>query len=83
MKSHAFRPPEDEINKIVDDPTGNIDAARQVLKENGWGWDDQGNLHYPPDADPSPMWPEGEGPTSEESNGGFSCLNEEGEWVGE
>jgi peptide/nickel transport system substrate-binding protein len=83
MKSHPFRPPDDEINKIVDDPTGNIDAARQVLKENGWGWDDQGNLHYPPDADPSPMWPEGEGPTSEESNGGFSCLNEEGEWVGE
>lgn len=47
--------------QFTDDPSGDIEGARQLLEENGWGWDSDGNLHYPPDADLSPAWaPDGE-----------------------
>jgi peptide/nickel transport system substrate-binding protein len=29
-----------------------MDQARQILSEAGWGWDDEGRLHYPPDWGP-------------------------------
>jgi peptide/nickel transport system substrate-binding protein len=54
--------------------TGDEEAARQVLSEAGWGWDDNGNLHYPPDADLSPKWPKGSIPPV----GDIPCLNEDG-----
>lgn len=38
-----------------------VEMARQVLSDAGWGWDDNGNLHFPPDADLE-AWPEGETP---------------------
>lgn len=44
--------------------TRNVEAARQALSEAGWGWDDQGRLHYPPDANLE-AWPEGETPNPE------------------
>ena len=28
----------------------------------GWGWDDDGNLRYPADKDLTPQWPQGESP---------------------
>jgi peptide/nickel transport system substrate-binding protein len=78
LDPHPFRPPEERITQIVEDPTGEPDQARQLLEDNGWGWDDDGNLHYPPDADLTPLWPEGEQPTS---STGFECLDNNGEWV--
>ena len=38
----------------------------------GWGWDGDGELHYPPDADLEPLWPEGEEPSVDD----FPCLEE-------
>jgi peptide/nickel transport system substrate-binding protein len=69
---HPFAPSTDRAHQFTDDPTGDIDAARQKLTDAGWGWDSDGRLHYPPDADLTPKWPEGEVPSQEE----FPCLNE-------
>ena len=77
MSNHPFRPPDDRLTKFTDDPTGDIEGARQTLEEAGWGWDSNGNLHYPPDADLSPLWPKGENPNP----GDFPCLNEDGEYI--
>lgn len=74
-ENHPFRPPEDRLYAPTTEPTGDVDAARQVLEDNGWGWDNNGRLHYPADADLSPVWPKGEEPTSED---GFDCVDSEG-----
>jgi peptide/nickel transport system substrate-binding protein len=70
LDPHQWRPPEDTLHKFTDDPQGDEERARQVLGDAGWGWDDDGNLHYPPDADLSPVWPKGENPDPEE----FPCM---------
>jgi len=72
---HPAAPPEEELTQFAEDASGNIEAARTALREAGWGWDNNGNLHYPPDADLSPVFPQGEQPTD------FPCLNAEGEYV--
>ncbi|MDX1748101.1 MAG: ABC transporter substrate-binding protein, partial [Halobacteriales archaeon] len=46
-----------------------VEQARTLLEEAGWGWDDNGNLHYPPGAELE-AWPQGEGPSPEE----YPCL---------
>lgn len=59
-------------------PQGDVEAARQALSDAGWGWDDDGQLHYPPDADLSPRWPEGERPLPEN----HECVEMvDGEWT--
>jgi len=78
MEKHPFRPPNENLYKFTDDPAGDTDAARQKLEDAGWNWDDNGNLHYPADADLSPLWPEGETPQPED----FPCINEDGEYTG-
>lgn len=60
---------EDVLTEIAGE-TANLDQARQILEDAGWGWDDDGNLHYPPDAEME-AWPEGETPSPEE----FPCLD--------
>lgn len=72
--------PDDGLPTNTEDPAGDKEGARQVLSEAGWGWDDNDNLHYPPDADLSPQWPKGENPTSED---GFACLDADGKYVPE
>lgn len=67
-------PMDSELQVFTEDKAGDIEGARQVLKEAGWGWDNNGNLHYPADADLSPVWPKGEEPSSEE----FPCLESQG-----
>jgi peptide/nickel transport system substrate-binding protein len=62
--------PEEGVENFTDDPTGDEEAARQVLEDAGWGWDGDGNLHYPEDADLSPAWPQGETPSPED----YPCL---------
>jgi peptide/nickel transport system substrate-binding protein len=74
---HPWRPPEDRLAKFTENPQGDVEAARQMLSEAGWGWDDDGNLHYPPDADLEPVWPAGEAPSPDK----FPCIDEEGEYV--
>ncbi len=76
MPTHPWRP--DDVPTFTDQPTGDVEGARQVLEDAGWGWDDDGDLHYPPDADLSPRWPEGEVPTNED---GFDCVDAEGDYV--
>jgi len=71
LESHTYYPPEDQLHQFTDDPTGDIQGAQQVLQEAGWGWDDNGNLRYPSDADTSDQWPKGETPSPED----FPCLD--------
>jgi peptide/nickel transport system substrate-binding protein len=77
---HPWSLPEDRMQdiKFTDDPSGDIDAARAKLQDAGFGWDDEGRLHYPPDADLSPRWPQGEIPSPEY---GFNCLDSDSNWV--
>ncbi|WP_336022660.1 ABC transporter substrate-binding protein [Halobellus salinisoli] len=72
--SYPYLAPDEMIPEFTEDPTGDIEGARQVLSDAGWGWDDNGNLHYPPDADLSPVFELGGRPSPDE----FSCLTEEG-----
>lgn len=72
LENHPWRPPEDQITKYTDDIQGDPEGARQVLEDAGWGWDDNGNLRYPADADLSPVWPEGETPSEED----FPCMDD-------
>ena len=62
----------DEAPLATDDPSGDLDQAREYLMDAGWGWDGDGELHYPPDADLEPLWPEGEEPSVDD----FPCLEE-------
>ncbi|WP_144906086.1 ABC transporter substrate-binding protein [Halobellus captivus] len=73
---HPWRPPEDRLTQMTDDPTGDEELARQHLSEAGWGWDDQGRLHYPPDADLDALWPQGETPSPED----FACVTGENDY---
>jgi len=75
LTRHPFSPPEEDLYFYTDDPTGDPEGARQRLLDAGWGWDDDGNLRYPADVDPGPLWPEGETPSPDD----FPCLNEDGE----
>jgi len=72
---HPWRNPDDQLLQLTDSPTGDIEGARQLLEDAGWGWDDDGNLRYPADVDPSPRWPSGELPEADE----FACLSADGE----
>lgn len=77
QEAHPFRPPEDRLTQMSDDPMGNHDLARQRLEEAGWGWDEEGNLRYPEDADTEPPWPEGEVPQPDD----FDCISAPNEFT--
>lgn len=66
--THPFHNP-DVLTEIADE-TANPDRARSLLEEAGWGWDDDGNLHYPPGAEQE-AWPQGETPDPDE----FPCVS--------
>lgn len=68
--NHPMFPPEDMLYKHPD-PAGDTEAARAMLEEEGWSWDSDGNLHYPPDADLEPLWPQGEVPSEDQ----FGCID--------
>jgi peptide/nickel transport system substrate-binding protein len=70
LEDHPWAAPEGSLTKFTEEPEGDIEGARQVLSEAGWGWDDNGNLRYPADADLSPRWPKGEEPSPKD----FPCL---------
>jgi peptide/nickel transport system substrate-binding protein len=72
---HPFfpeNPQEAGIEAQADDPTGSTEMARELLRAEGYRWDDEDRLHYPPDKDLTPVWPQGETPTVES----FPCLEE-------
>jgi peptide/nickel transport system substrate-binding protein len=71
---HPSAPPKDVLTEFGP-VEGDVEGARQILEEAGWGWDDNGNLHYPADADLTPPWPQGEQPSPDD----YPCLNEDGE----
>lgn len=79
LDAHPAGTPTDLCLQYTDDVTGDVEGARSVLEDAGFGWDDDGNLHYPPDADLSPLWPEGEKPIASDTLE-FPCLDEDG-WV--
>lgn len=64
------------LEPYTEDPTGDKEGAKQLLEENGWTWDDDGNLRYPEDADVSPKWPKGGTP----ADGDFPCVAEGNEY---
>jgi peptide/nickel transport system substrate-binding protein len=76
-ESHPWRPPEDMLEWMTESETGSEEEARAILEEAGWGWDDQGRLRYPSDADTSPLWPKGERPDADQ----FPCMDSDGNWV--
>jgi peptide/nickel transport system substrate-binding protein len=71
---HPWRPPDEELTMFTDDPEGDVEGARELLLDAGYTFDDDGNLHYPADADLSPRWPAEEKPPA----GEFPCLEEYG-----
>ncbi|GGN09318.1 ABC transporter substrate-binding protein [Halarchaeum nitratireducens] len=72
-KNHPWRPESDDaLTKIADSPRPNEEAAKQVLRDAGWGWDGDGRLHYPPEKDLTPRWPEGSTPCEEPDS--FPCV---------
>lgn len=70
-ETHPSRAPEDRLYRMAD-PEGSPDRARQILEDAGWGWDGDDNLHYPEDADLTPLWPAEETPDPDD----FPCLEE-------
>jgi peptide/nickel transport system substrate-binding protein len=78
LPTHPSAPEKENLYTFTDNPAGDPEAARSVLEEAGWGWDGNGNLHYPAGADLSPMWPKGERPSPDD----FPCVDESGEFVG-
>lgn len=75
LPNHPWRPPDDVLYQMTDDVTGDLEGARQRLEDDGWTWDDDGNLRYPADANTSPLWPEGDVPGPDN----FECINADGE----
>ena len=73
-RTHPWRPPEDMLYRMAEDPTGSPEMGRAVLEDAGWGWDDNDNLRYPAGADLEPLWPKGGAPDPDE----FPCLNQDG-----
>ena len=73
--THPWWPENDDVQvSYTDDMSGDPEGARALLEENGWGWDDNDNLRYPEDYDPSAQWPAEETPDPEN----FECLGEDG-----
>lgn len=70
---------ESVLTQFTDQPTGDVEGARQVLEEAGWTWDDEDRLCYPADADLEPLWPQGEPPSPED----YPCLTSDGEYTGD
>lgn len=77
MDVHPFRAPDNRLTPYTSDTSGDIEEARQILADEGWGWDSNGRLHYPEDKDLNPRWPEGEGPQPDD----FECIGDDGEYV--
>lgn len=76
-ESYPLYPDDHEgLTRIADSEDGDEDLARQILEEEGWEWDDNGDLHYPPGADLAPLWPEGESPRDYPDE--FPCIDELG-----
>jgi len=71
--THPWYPDDHEgLTQIAESAGANPERAQQVLEENGWTWDEEGNLHYPADADLSPSWPQGDTPMDHPDQ--FPCL---------
>jgi peptide/nickel transport system substrate-binding protein len=73
MRNHPYQPPEGEVYTF-NDPTGDMEAARSILEDAGWSWDDNGNLRYPEGANLEPIWPQAETPDPAD----YPCLDSEG-----
>jgi peptide/nickel transport system substrate-binding protein len=72
--THPWYPGDDNLTQIAASPSTNPDRGRQILEDAGWGWDGNGRLHYPPDADLSPRWPQGSEPAEHPDR--FPCVSE-------
>ena len=73
---HPARPPDDMLTQMAP-VEGDPEAARAALTDAGWGFDNNDRLHYPPDKDLSPRWPQGETPDPSE----FPCVGPENDYV--
>jgi peptide/nickel transport system substrate-binding protein len=75
---HPRRAPDEMLYEQANGKVGgDPEAAQRVLADAGWGWDDEGNLHYPQDADLSPRWEAGGVPDPEN----YPCIDGEGNYV--
>ncbi|WP_331232299.1 ABC transporter substrate-binding protein [Natronorarus salvus] len=72
--THPWFAGDDILMRCADSPSSNIDVARDLLEENGWEWDSDGNLHYPPDYDTGPALPQGDTPVDHPDQ--FPCVTE-------
>lgn len=72
---HPYYPDDHEgLRQITPSAEGDPEVARETLESHGWGWDDDGNLRYPPDADLEPLWPQGENPQAYPDE--WPCVDE-------
>jgi len=70
--AHPWFPGDEELEPFTEDPTGDIAGAKQELEDAGFEFDNDGNLHYPSDANIEPVWPKGETPSQDD----FECIGE-------
>ena len=70
--THPFYPGEEYLTQCAETPEDNVETAIEVLEDAGFGFDGDGNLRYPEDADLSPVWPEGDEPADYPDQ--FECL---------
>ena len=78
-QTHPFRLDswEEDFPHYTESTGPSFEAARQTLMDAGWGYDDNGNLRYPADADTSALWPAESTPI--ENPGDWECINSNGE----
>ena len=77
-RAHPRRAPDEMLYEQGNGSvSGDMEAARERLREEGWGWDGDGRLHYPQDADLSPRW-EAEGNPDPAD---YPCLDSEGNYT--
>lgn len=70
---HPFYPENAKgLTKIAESKSGNINKARQILKDAGWTWNDNDRLVYPDDINTDPRWPKGDDPTDHPKD--FPCV---------
>lgn len=72
--NHPWYAGDDNLTKIAESASSNPEAAKAALKEQGWSWDDEGNLRYPKDIDLEPRWPKGSEPAEHPDK--FPCVED-------
>lgn len=72
--THPSYPGKENLTKIADSETANPETAKQILRDEGWSFDDNGRLRYPEDVDLEPRWSQGDEPVDYPDQ--FPCADQ-------